>query len=133
MSGTMSGTMGSTDDCCYSARPRSIHRALAAFNPALPRLGRVRRQAKRGLIAHDGMATTTQLLEWAYPSRDRKHWHCNELRRALRQLGAEEIGRDDGPGRPIIWALIRPSTAGRQMVRAVKMLKLSCKNKYSVT
>jgi hypothetical protein len=61
-------------------------------------------QARRGLIANDGIATTTQLLKWAYP-RERQHWHCNELRRVLRQLGVKEIGRAGGRARPIIWSI----------------------------
>jgi hypothetical protein len=85
------------------ARPR-IASALAAFNPTLPRRGRVGRQGRRGLIANNGVATTSQLLEWAYPG-ERKRWHYAELRRALRGLGIKEIGRANGYGRPIIWSL----------------------------
>ena len=76
-------------------------------------------QAGRGLIAHDGVATTTQLLQWAYP-RERQRWHCNELRRALRQLGAKEIGRADGLGRPIIWALRMANPVATKQARAAK-------------
>ena len=83
---------------------RPIDRALAEFNPRLPRRGRLMVQAQRGLIANGGTASTSRLLEFAYP-RGRKHWHCDELRRALRQLGAKEVGRAPGPGRPIIWQL----------------------------
>jgi hypothetical protein len=83
-----------------------IARALAAFDPTLPRLGRLQRQAKRCLIANDGSATTTQIRAWCYPGRERQHWHHAEIRRALRKLGAHQIGRSPtGVGRPSIWAL----------------------------
>jgi hypothetical protein len=36
-------------------------------------------RARRGLIAHDGLATTTQLREWVYP-REYRTWHCPEIR-----------------------------------------------------
>ena|SRR6516225_1303167 len=88
----------------WNARQRSITTARISFNPTKPRSGRLMVQARRGLIANDGLATTSQLLQWAYPH-DRKHWHCNELRRSLRQLGVKEVGRSSGRGRPIIWAI----------------------------
>jgi hypothetical protein len=51
---------------CRGRRRASIARALAAFNPTLPRVGRVQRRAKRCLIAYNGLATMTQLdLEYA--------------------------------------------------------------------
>jgi len=86
-------------------RLRAIDTALAAFNPTLPRRGRLMTQCKRGLVVNDGMATTSQLLDWCYCGESRRHWHPNEIRRALRQLGAKEVGRARGPGRPIIWSL----------------------------
>jgi len=58
----------------------------------------------RRLIAHNGLATTTQLLRWAYPH-ERKDWHCDELRHALRALGIKELGRGRGREAPIIWVL----------------------------
>jgi hypothetical protein len=85
-------------------RPRSIDTALAAFNPTLPRRGRIATQARRCLIAN-GVATTSQIREWCYVGKPRRHWHHTEIRRALRQLGAKEIGRAGGPGRPIIWSI----------------------------
>jgi hypothetical protein len=85
-------------------RPRSIDRALAAFNPKLPRRGKIKKGAKRGLIANDGLATTSQLVEWCYP-RGKQYWHCAEICRALRALGVKEIGRARAPGRPIIWSI----------------------------
>jgi hypothetical protein len=88
----------------WGARQRSIATARLSFNPRKSRTGRLMTQARRGLIANDGLATTSQLLQWAYP-RERKHWHCNELRRSLRQLGIKEVGRSGGRGRPIIWAM----------------------------
>ena len=87
-----------------SGRSR-IARALAAFDPTLPRLGRLMRQAKRCLIANDGSATTTQIRAWCYPGREREHWHHAEIRRALRKI-AKPIGRSPtGIGRPGIWTL----------------------------
>jgi hypothetical protein len=81
-------------------------RALAAANPTLPRVGRLQRQCRRCLIANDGSATTTQIRAWCYPGRERRHWHHAEIRRALRQLGAVQLGRSSrGMGRAGIWAL----------------------------
>src|SRR6516165_1673388 len=83
----------------------SIARARLSANPTLPRLGRLQRQAKRCLIANDGLATTTQIRAWCYPGRERRHWHHAEIRRALRKI-AKPIGRSPtGIGRPGIWAL----------------------------
>ena len=62
------------------------------------------KQAKRGLVAHDGEATTPQLWKWCYPGTRYKRWHTGEICRALRQLGVKEVGRAPGPGRPIIWS-----------------------------
>src|SRR5262245_21966329 len=91
----------------WGPRQRSIARARQSFNPTTSRSGRLMVQARRGLIANGGLATTSQLLAWAYPH-DRKDWHCNELRRSLRQLGVKEVGRSGGRGRPIIWATRLP-------------------------
>jgi hypothetical protein len=41
---------------------------------------------------------------WCYPRQPRKHWFYINIKRALRSLGAEQIGRADGPGRPAIYA-----------------------------
>ena len=59
----------------WGPRQRSIARARQSFNPTTSRSGRLMVQARRGLIANGGLATTSQLLAWAYPH-DRKHWHC---------------------------------------------------------
>jgi hypothetical protein len=85
-------------------RRTSIDIARKSFNPRNSRTGRLVTQARRGLIANDGLATTSQLLQWAYPH-ERRHWHCDELRRALRKLGAKQLGRSGGRGRPIIWSI----------------------------
>jgi len=85
-------------------RQRSIDTARLSFNPRNLRTGRLMTQARRGLIAHNGLATTSQLLQWAYPH-GRKDWHCDELRRSLRRLGIKELGRGRGRGGPIIWSL----------------------------
>ena len=86
-------------------RRARIATARLSFDPTLPRLGRLQRQAKRCLIANDGSATTTQIRAWCYPGRERQHWHHAEIRRALRKI-AKPIGRSPtGIGRPGIWAL----------------------------
>ena len=90
----------------WNWRSRSVSKARLSFNPGKKRIGRLMTQARRGLIANNGLATTTQLLGWAYPH-VRKHWHCDELRRSLRQLGARELGRANSTGRPIIWEIGR--------------------------
>jgi hypothetical protein len=85
----------------------SIFTALASFDPTLPRLGRVQRQAKRCLLAHNGVATTTAIRSWCYAGRQRRHWHYEVIREALHRLGARMIGRARGTGRPAIWSLVR--------------------------
>jgi hypothetical protein len=83
-------------------RTRPIDKALAAFNASLPRRGRVMTQCRRCLVAHQ-VATTTEIREWCYVGTERQHWHFTNIRRALRQLGAKQIGRATGMGRPGIW------------------------------
>jgi hypothetical protein len=84
---------------------RPIDRARALANPKLPRRGHVMTRARRGLIANDGLATTSQLLEWVYPRSERRKWHYGEIARALRRIGIKEVGRAHAIGRPIIWSL----------------------------
>jgi hypothetical protein len=86
------------------ARSR-IARALAAFNPRLPRRGRVQRQAERCLIAHNGIASMKDLRAWCYIGRPFQRWQCWSIKCALRKLGAVQIGRAGGVGRPAIWRL----------------------------
>jgi hypothetical protein len=85
---------------------RPIDRARALADPTLPRRGRLKTQAKRALVAHGGRASTSQIREWCYVGKPYQHWHHTEIRRALRQLGAVQIGRSrTGRGRPGIWSL----------------------------
>jgi hypothetical protein len=81
-----------------------LRRKAVRQSPIIVSVGRVQRQAKRCLLAHNGRTTTTEIRRWCYP-RDHKHWHYTEVRRALRQLGAEQVGRGLTRGRPGIWSL----------------------------
>ena len=83
------------------ARP-SIFTALAAFDARLPRRGRVERQVRRCLVAHDGIASMTDLRAWCYLGQPCQRWQYWSIKRALRRLGARKIGR---AGRAGIWAL----------------------------
>jgi len=91
-----------------NTRARSrMSRALASFDPSLPRVGRVERQLKRAFIAHNYQPLTmSQLWPWAYPGLKRaKHWHRWSVRCALLKI-AKPVGRSaTGRGRPGIWAL----------------------------
>jgi hypothetical protein len=84
------------------ARAR-IATALAAFNPSLPRQGRLAGQSKRAFLAQPN-PSMRDLCDWCYPGQPRRHWFYINIKRALRQLGAVQIGRAGGIGRPAIWA-----------------------------
>jgi hypothetical protein len=88
----------------WGPRQRSIARARQSFNPTLRRRGRVATQARRCLTAHSGLATMTQLKAWCYAGRPHRHWQYEVIREALARLGATQIGRAHGIGRPSIWA-----------------------------
>jgi hypothetical protein len=60
---------------------------------------------RRCLVARNGVATVREIREWAYVGRPQRHWQYAEIRRALRQLGAKQLGRSGGRGRPGIWAI----------------------------
>jgi hypothetical protein len=47
-------------------RQPSRGRVRELVNLTLPRLGRLMWQCKRGLVANDGIATTSQLLDWCH-------------------------------------------------------------------
>lgn len=98
-------------DSVLLARRRSIARARLSFNPTLSRSGRVLTQARRCLIAKNGVATMTQLKAWCYAGREHRHWQYEVIREALLRLGARPIGRARGIGRPGIWALVRGASA----------------------
>jgi hypothetical protein len=85
------------------ARRRSIARARQSFIASLPREGRVRRQCRRCFIAHSGKPVSmTDLRQWCFAGRERRHWHYWNIKRALRRLGAERIDR---AGRAGVWAI----------------------------
>ena len=86
-------------------RRAAIGRARLSAVPTLPRAGRVSTQARRCMIAHDGMCSMRELKAWCYAGREHRHWHYEVIREALRRLGAHQIGRAGGTGRPAIWAI----------------------------
>jgi hypothetical protein len=92
-----------------SARSR-IATARRSFNARLPRVGRVRRQCERCLTIHNP-ASMSQLRSWCYAGEPFQRWQCWSIKRALRKLGARQIGRAGGIGRPGIWSLDRQTTA----------------------
>jgi hypothetical protein len=94
-------------DSVLMRRQRSIARARLSFNPTLGRRGRVTVQARRCLTAKNGLATMTQLKAWCYAGREHRHWQYEVIREALQRLGAKQIGRSGGIGRPGIWAANR--------------------------
>ena len=89
----------------WDGRRRSIERARLSAIPTNPRWGRVMLGCRRGLIAGNGFATVSLLREWCYAGRPYRPWHCGEIRRALKQIGARQIGRARGMGAPGIWTL----------------------------
>jgi hypothetical protein len=89
----------------WGQRERSAFRARLSAIPTNPRWGRIMIGARRGLIAGNGIATVSQLREWCYAGRPYRPWHCGEIRRALKQIGARQIGRARGMGAPGIWAI----------------------------
>ena len=69
---------------------------------ALPREGRVQRQARRAFIAHGGRPLTmTELRQWCFAGKQCQHWHYWSITRALHRLNAISIGR---AGRAGIWS-----------------------------
>jgi hypothetical protein len=46
----------------------------------------------------------TELRAWSYAGRDHKHWQYWNIKRALKRLGAKQIGRASGHGRPAIYS-----------------------------
>ena len=86
-------------------RRRSIARARLSFNPTSSRRGRISTQARRCLIARNGLVSTADVMAWAYPRGERHHWQFEVVREALAKLGAKPLGRASGRGRPTIWAI----------------------------
>ena len=82
--------------------------------PALGR-GHVQQAAMRAMLAHDGIATTGQVLEWtcAMKHHQRRPIYPADYQIARRALDriADRVGRAGGSARPIIWRLKnRPAT-----------------------
>jgi hypothetical protein len=72
----------------------------------LGRSGRVFTQVRRCLTAHDGIASMRDLRAWAYVGQPFQRWQCWSIKRALFKLGAKQIGRAGGVGRPAIYAIV---------------------------
>ncbi len=90
---------------------RNLSRRLAA--PAKAN-GRVQRQCRRALLAHDGPISTSVAICWSYrelvwgaPSRNTLN---RAVRRALESIGAVKIGRALTSGRPWLWKDGKPDT-----------------------
>jgi hypothetical protein len=96
-------TLGDGQTGRAKKRGGPIDRALAAFNPRLPRIGRIRRLVSRALIGHDRPMTTGELRSYAYYDRPRANWQYHEVKCALRRLGAQICGRSSRGG--FIWKL----------------------------
>jgi hypothetical protein len=103
-------------------RRASIDRALAAFNPRLPRRGRVRRQAERCLIAQNGIASMKDLRAWCYIGQPFQRWQCWSIKCALWKLGARQIGRAGGIGRPAIYSSPNPKVGSSDYNRSAWQL-----------
>ena len=74
------------------ARRRVGDSGLVAFDPSLPRRGRLVRQIERAFVIGDGRASMRELRRWCFPCRPREHWHYADIYSALRRLGAQRIG-----------------------------------------
>jgi hypothetical protein len=85
-------------------RSRSPTRQWALVIASFPREGAIARQCRRCFIARNGSATMTELRAWSYAGRDHKHWQYWNIKRALKRLGAKQIGRASGHGRPAIYS-----------------------------
>jgi hypothetical protein len=72
-------------------------------------------QCRRCFIANDMQpVTSVQLRRWAFAGKPRQQWHHWSLTRALRSLGARQIGRASAGARPAIWSLSDTATAGQK-------------------
>jgi hypothetical protein len=70
-----------------------------------PREGAIARQCQRCFIAHNQTAHMGQLKSWCYAGREHRHWMYWNIKRALKRLGARQIGRAGGRARHAIWAI----------------------------
>jgi len=88
-----------------TARQRAIARAWQFRIPSRPRQGRLQRQVRRAFIANDAQPLSmSDLRQWCYPGQPRQHWFYINIKRALHCIGAHQIGRAGGIGRPAIYA-----------------------------
>ena len=81
------------------------HRNLAQRLPK-PALGngRVQKLARRALTVLE-TATTSEVMRWTRCRGPVRHHDYPAARRALRQVGAERVGRSKAQGRPSLWRL----------------------------
>jgi len=73
-------------------RPRPVDRNRMCVIAALPREGKIQRQIRRCFIAHSGQHKTRDLLNWAFPTQPRQHWHYWSIYRAAPRY-AVRVGR----------------------------------------
>jgi hypothetical protein len=84
----------------------SLRRAWEAFDAGAPRDGRVKLQCRRCFLArYPDPVTSADLRQWAYAGQPRQQWMHWNLTRALRSLGAVQVGRSPHGARPAIWSL----------------------------
>jgi hypothetical protein len=96
-----------------NGRARSRGRPKHIVIAAPRRSGRVITQTRRAFIASGGRPLSmTELRQWCFAGRERRHWHYWSITRALRRLGAISLGR---AGRAGVWAnpLIRKQTLAK--------------------
>src|SRR5262245_20667905 len=86
--------------------PRFHDSAYQSAIASESRLGRIKRQVRRALVAAERPLTTGELLPWAYPRQSKfKDWHRWSVRRALLQICAKVGRRGQGRGLPFLWQL----------------------------
>src|SRR6266702_539179 len=87
---------------------RNLSRRLP--KPAQGR-GRVQVACRRALVMYGGMASTSDVIAWAYARRlliwgdPRRNDFNRAARRALVAIGAVKVGRAQTIGRPHLWRL----------------------------
>jgi hypothetical protein len=91
VSKSVGSLMQLTTETRLKGRAHYRTRAWLKVIAANPREGRIQRAVRRAFIAHNPR-TMRELRSWAYPGRDRQHWHQTNIYRALAKLGARRIG-----------------------------------------
>jgi hypothetical protein len=66
--------LGQRQRTLWDGRRRSIERARLSANASLPREGKLRRQIRRCMLAHDQLVRMRDLRAWCYPGQPRQHW-----------------------------------------------------------